>query len=208
MDYTGPAIAPEGGGWSQALQKVLSLRAADHPATNVFYYGLVAPAPALLGYCPMSCVGGVATVPSSPTSSTQFASMGVSYHEGKPAKNLDDIEVRVALQEIAHTFGRLHAFCQVPDGGTPATGLDPNYPYKTGSIGIWGYDIVAKKMMDPMKFMDIQSYCNPAWISDYTFSAIFDWVAKVNAAAPIAIAKALPDDGEISESSLRYIRFE
>ncbi len=33
--------------------------------------------------------------------------------------------------------------------------------------------------------MDIQSYWNPVWISDSTHSAIFDWVTKVNATAPV-----------------------
>jgi hypothetical protein len=203
MTYTGPAIQAEGGGWSQALAAVGRLRQQDRPATNVYYYGLVAPAPTLMEYCPTSCVGGVANIPASPTSTGQFASMGVSYHDPYPSKKVEDMEVRVALQEVAHDFGRLHAFCQVPDGGTPATGLDPNYPYKTGSVGVWGYDLLKKRLYDPATFMDIQSYCNPVWISDYTYSAIFDWVTRVNAGAPIVLESA-PDP---SPEELRYIRF-
>jgi hypothetical protein len=206
MNYTGPAITADGGGWSQALGAVGNLRRTDRPATNVYYYGLVAPAATLMDYCPTSCVGGVANIPASPTSTAQFASMGVSYHEPYPSKHVDDMEVRVAQQEVAHDFGRLHAFCQVPDGGTPATGLDPNYPYKTGSVGVWGYDLNKKKLYDPMTFFDIQSYCNPVWISDYTYSAIFDWVTRVNASAPIILESA-PEATDPPPDSIRYLRF-
>jgi hypothetical protein len=206
MAYTGPAITAEGGGWGQALGAVGRLRQQDRPATNVYYYGLVAPAPTLMEYCPTACVGGVANVPPSPTSTSQFASMGVSYHDPYPSKHVEDMEVRVALQEVAHDFGRLHAFCQVPDGGTPATGLDPNYPYKTGSVGVWGYDLVKKRLYDPATFMDIQSYCNPVWISDYTYSAIFDWVTRVNASAPVTL-ESPAEAADPSPTTLRYVRF-
>jgi hypothetical protein len=202
MPYTGPAIQAMGGGWQNAIISVASLRQSDRPATNVYYYGLVAPNPTLQQYCPAGCVGGVAAVPMSPTSSVQFVAMGVSYAD--PYKTVDNMEVRVALQEVAHTFGRLHAFCEVPDGGTPPTGLDPSYPYKTGSIGVWGYDVFAKKLYDPGKYDDIQSYCNPVWISDYTYSAIFDWITKVNAAAPIILESA---SESADQMNLRYIRF-
>jgi hypothetical protein len=208
MPYNGPAVQAMGGGWANALNAVVQLRAQDRPAPNVYYYGLVAPGMTLKDYCPMGCVGGVANVPPSTTSTGQFASMGVSYHEGKPEKNLDDISVRVALQEIAHDFGRLHAFCVVPEGGVPSTGNDNNYPYKTGSIGNWGYDIVQKKLFDPMKYFDIQSYCNPVFISDYTFSAIFDWVTKVNAMAPIQLEDSIAQTAPVSEDTLRYFRIE
>jgi hypothetical protein len=157
-------------------------------------------------------VGGVAAVPMSPTSTTQFVAMGVSYAEPlKDPRNgqekVDNMEVRVALQEVAHTFGRLHAFCEIPDGGTPPMGLDQNYPYKTGSIGVWGYDVLAKKLYDPAKYDDIQSYCNPVWISDYTYSAIFDWITRVNAAAPVTIPSATAQAEDVGDMNLRYIRF-
>jgi hypothetical protein len=210
MPYTGPAIQAMGGGWQQALYSVLSLRQQDRPATNVYYYGLVSPNATLQEYCPAGCVGGVASVPMSATSSIQFVAMGVSYAD--PFKTVENMEVRVALQEVAHTFGRLHAFCEVPDGGTPPMGLDPSYPYKTGSIGVWGYDVLTKKLYDPAKYDDIQSYCNPVWVSDYTYSAIFDWITKVNAAAPITLGKAsarasddVPQSAE--ELNVRYFRF-
>jgi hypothetical protein len=204
MDYSN-TISPDGNGWAQALQAVGRLRSTDRPATNVYYYGLVAPAPTLMDYCPTACVGGVANVPPSPTFTTGFASMGVSYQDPYPSKHVDNMEFRVALQEVAHVFGRLHAFCQVPDGGTPAMGLDPNYPYKTGSIGVWGYDLLAKQLYDPAKYDDIQSYCNPVWISDYTYSAIFDWISRVNAAAPIVFHESA--DFDIQPENLRYVRF-
>ena len=129
--------------------------------------------------------------------------MGVSYPDS--FKTVDNMEIRVALQEVAHTFGRLHAPCTPPDGGVAPMGLDPNYPDKNGSIVVWGYDIVNKKLYDPAKFVDIQSYYNPVWISDYTYSAIFDWITKVNAAAPITVESA-PISAD--QMSFRYVRFD
>jgi len=215
MDYPGPAIEAMGGGWQNAIISVATLRQMDRPAPNVYYYGLVAPNATLMGYCPAGCVGGVAAVPMSPTATTQFVAMGVSYAEALKdprtgQEKVDNMEVRVALQEVAHTFGRLHAFCEIPDGGTPPMGLDPMYPYKTGSIGVWGYDVAAKKLYDPAKYDDIQSYCNPVWISDYTYSAIFDWISRVNAAAPVNDPSARPTTTEVAaeDLNLRYVRFE
>ena len=65
--------------------------------------------------------------------------------------------------EIGHNMDLRHAPC----GG--AGGPDPDYPYSTGSIGIWGYDVETKELHDPAGYRDLMSYCDPVWISDYQF---------------------------------------
>jgi hypothetical protein len=201
--------AREGTGWGQALESLLALRQREHAAPNVYYYGLVAPAATFNDYCGPSCIGGVATMPSSPTEASQFAALGVSFQEPAAGYGIENPAARVALQELAHNFGRTHAPCSIPDGGTVPGGLDPNYPYPMGSIGVWGYDLVEKRMMAPADFADIQSYCNPVWISDYTYGAIFDWLASVNAGAGVApLAVAADAVPQLSEQNLRYILFE
>jgi hypothetical protein len=78
-------------------------------------------------------------------------------------------------QEIAHNFGRRHAPC-----GGPAN-VDPNYPAPNASIMEYGFDdsAVTATGMDvavysPANYRDFMSYCDPAWISPYTFKALFN----------------------------------
>ena len=69
----------------------------------------------------------------------------------------------VVAHEIGHTLSLPHAPC-----GSPA-GPDPDYPYPTGSIGTWGYDIVTGSAFNPSSHTDLMSYCSPTWVSDYNF---------------------------------------
>ena len=68
----------------------------------------------------------------------------------------------IYAHELGHNMNLLHAPC--------GTSGDPNYPYPSGNIGIWGYDIRQERLMDRNALKDIMSYCDPAWISDYHFS--------------------------------------
>ena len=65
--------------------------------------------------------------------------------------------------EIGHNMSLDHAPC-----GSP-TGVDPNFPYSNGTIGVWGYDLFAGSLMSPTNRKDLMTYCDPAWISDYSF---------------------------------------
>ncbi len=70
----------------------------------------------------------------------------------------------VYTHEVGHTMSLYHAPC----GG--AGGPDPNYPYSDGSIGIWGYDVAGKRLVDPGIYKDVMSYCfEHMWISDYQY---------------------------------------
>ena len=72
----------------------------------------------------------------------------------------------IIAHEIGHTLSLPHAPC-----GGPA-GPDPNYPYATGSIGTWGYDIVTGATFNPSSYKDLMTYCNPSWVSDYNFGKV------------------------------------
>lgn len=64
--------------------------------------------------------------------------------------------------ELGHAMNlHYHAPCNVLDP-------DPNFPYRDGSIGIWGYDARSGELVPPST-PDVMSYCSPAWISDYYF---------------------------------------
>jgi len=61
-----------------------------------------------------------------------------------------------------------------------AQGTDPDFPYTGGVIGVWGYNIIDKTFISPTKGKDMMGYCPNEWVSDYTFTALFDRIAAVN----------------------------
>ena len=65
--------------------------------------------------------------------------------------------------EVGHNMDLRHAPC----GG--AGGPDPGFPHERGRIGVWGYDNDNRELKDPFQYLDVMSYCDPVWISDYHF---------------------------------------
>ncbi|MFN8474922.1 MAG: hypothetical protein U0822_22230 [Anaerolineae bacterium] len=92
--------------------------------------------------------------------------------------------------EMAHNHDRQHVNCGNPDDP------DPNYPYNpcmlddrslTNPVTHFGFDVASQSPIAPNAAQDIMSYtcfgtpacgagAKPRWISDYTFSALFDAV--------------------------------
>lgn len=82
---------------------------------------------------------------------------------GYPVSVGSDVDY-VYTHEVGHTMNLYHAPC----GG--AGGPDPRYPYANGSIGVWGYDMAERMLLDPGQYTDVMSYCfDNIWISDYQF---------------------------------------
>jgi hypothetical protein len=90
-----------------------------------------------------------------------------------------DDSASTMAHEIGHAHGREHAPC----GG--AQGVDRGFPYKGGGIGVWGYNILDKSLVSPSQGKDMMGYCQPEWVSDYTFTALHERIAYVNAATKI-----------------------
>ena len=68
---------------------------------------------------------------------------------------------------FAQRVGTLAGLGFVPCGEAD---LDPYYPYGSGSIGAWGYDIGVGELVSPAT-PDLMSHCDsPRWISDYHFA--------------------------------------
>jgi hypothetical protein len=137
-----------------------------------YYYGVLA---AVQG---VSSVCGMASIPG-------FIALG-----------LDQCGASIAAHEWGHNFGRLHAPCGDPDD------VDPFYPYPQGRIGRYGFDITSQTLRPPTAYYDIMSYCNPLWISDYTYSRVMTFRAalgtpKAHDPAPAVLVWGRIEDGRV-----------
>lgn len=69
--------------------------------------------------------------------------------------------------EVGHTLDLKHAPC----GG--AGGVEPDFPYSNGSIGMWGYDFRDGSVVSPNSRRDIMGYCyEKGWLSDYYYEKV------------------------------------
>ena len=162
------AISPDGTGWDQVLEAVFEQRGNDRPKRNVFYVGLFEPSASLAEFCSGGgCVLGLAPLVSDPNDTAEQIALVVGYSGQLGPNTLN--------QELAHAMGRAHAPC----GG--AGQIDRKYPYSGATIGVWGYDVLKKTFVDPAgKARDFMSYCDPIWVSDYTYQGLFDRLSIVD----------------------------
>lgn len=150
------------------LDVVRSKRNSDDPVDDVYYYGLVRPAETFNQYCQGGCTTGVAYVIGTGGGSAGYrAGIGVGYANQTSAGTF--------VHELGHNHGREHAPCGVSG--------DANYPHEGGSIGTWGYDLVGATLYNPANYTDFMGYCNPTWVSDYTYRALTERVVAVNGAS-------------------------
>jgi hypothetical protein len=157
------AITPMGGGWDTILNEVTQLRLDEGVPEDVYFYGIFNPETSFGKFCGGGCVLGLGNL-GGPHDNYSRAAVGLGY----PGQD----SVETALHEIGHTHGRQHAPCDTWDS-------DPGYPYSDGSDGVWGYNLVTKRLYSP-ETPDIMGYCYPMWISDYTFGALIDRMRTVN----------------------------
>ncbi|MEO6419735.1 MAG: M66 family metalloprotease [Polyangiaceae bacterium] len=162
------AISASGSGFNTILQAMVNLRQTDNAPDDVYYFGAFAPSASFNNYCGGGCVTGLSGVNTQEDDATGRASVGVGFG--------DDSSAVTMAHELGHAHGRSHAPC----GG--ASGVDSHFPYATGGIGPWGYNIITKALINPAQGKDIMGYCQPEWISDYTYTALFNRMAFVNMA--------------------------
>jgi hypothetical protein len=177
-------VNADGDGWDEALDDLLAHRTQLSPKPNVFFYGLMAPATSYTSYCAGSCTLGLSYV-SDADAVSERGSIGISvFQDGSGAKDAWD----TLAHELGHAFGREHADCGNPDGP------DPRYPYKNGSLGeAYGYDFELAKLLRPKVYRDVMSYCTPVWISDYTYSAVFERLAYIESEGFRALSWSPPE---------------
>lgn len=173
-------LGPEKG-WDDLLEAIYALRAKDRPADNVFYYGLFTPQASFDDYCVTDCTVGLSAL-TEPDDVAERGSIGLGiFADGSNSDAPDTM-----AHELGHALGRDHAPCDVP---LADTGF---FPYAGGKVGVWGFDAPNHTLVDPTGFGDVMGYCLPDWISDFTYRALFERIAKVN--AEVTIAQSLPVD--------------
>jgi hypothetical protein len=194
--WTNP-INPDGSGFGRVLDYLYKVR--EQYSYETYLYATFAPAASYRDFCGGGwCTGGLSSLAQRPGDYWARVSTGLGF-SGEGAAG-------ILVHEIGHAHGRGHAPC-----GTGGAG---GYPYADGSIGVWGYDTINDRLKDPSLTADFMSYCDPTWVSDYTFNALFDRVRDVNAAQGMADIQALPTfktillttDGELEWS--RDIRLQ
>ncbi|MEI8257596.1 MAG: M66 family metalloprotease [Deltaproteobacteria bacterium] len=175
--------------FSAVNQLLVDLRQSDMATSRQYYYGLVAPAADFAAYCGRSCVTGQSYVVATAADASTRAGSGVGWGTEDSAWTL--------AHEVGHELGRSHAPCG-------AGGADPSYPYSGGFDGVWGYDRRSATFLPPQSTYDFMGYCDPTWISDYTYAAIFQRVREVNGAGAF---RAGPEDTSLIEPTpYRFVR--
>ena len=81
-------------------------------------------------------------------------------HLGKTS--VSQLDAETIAHELGHNLSLRHADC-----GEPA-GIDLSFPHENGRTGVWGYDPRDGSLVPPDR-VDLMSYCDPTWVSDYYF---------------------------------------
>ncbi len=166
-------ILPNGQGWQEVGFQLYSIRQAEKPSEDWYYYAIFSPTQSVLQFCGGGCLLGVTLLNNDPPTTGDPAlriGLGVGFPEQGPS---------TAAHELGHAHGRNHAPCSPPGQPLP-DGIDPQYPHPGAGIGTWGWDIVGQQLIDPAIHTDIMGYCDVQWISDYQFNKLLDRSAAVN----------------------------
>ncbi|HXU83010.1 MAG TPA: hypothetical protein VN914_16545, partial [Polyangia bacterium] len=164
--------------WDALLDSMRDLRAADNPDSDIYYFGLISPAENLAAYCPDQCYMGLSFRTDRAASKYQ-AGVGLGFS--------GEIAGTVLAHELGHMAGRKHAPCKV------STYLDPMYPSPEGKTGSWGWDMRSHALLAP-DTTDLMGYCNPTWISDYTYRGILDRMIEVDSSGKSATTQSLSSE--------------
>lgn len=158
--------------WNAMLNQITAKRAADAPAADIYYYGMLKPADSFRAYCGNGCTAGVGYVvpaASGRNNAQHRTALGLAFADATSADTI--------AHEVGHNHGRDHAPCVT---GGSIDGVDPDFKYSMGTIGVYGFDMRTQTLITPNNHSDIMGYCNSKWISDYTYDGLMNRIAEVN----------------------------
>lgn len=193
LSYTGPC---EGGipnpgynNWVDLLNLVTQRwQAAGRP--DNYYYGL------LNVYCEYGCISGIGWV-GGYKAAVGFSGIGPSHYGASETH----------AHEVGHNHGRGHA------PGCYAADPDPNFPYVSGGKGYignaanpnYGFDINSRAIYPYPNYYDFMSYCEPTWVSDYTYEALWAYDAAYRASSREPLGeRALLVAGQITAGGVAF----
>jgi len=179
------------GEWEDMLDLVTMLWTSEGNPDS-YYYGL------LDIYCDSSCIAGIGWL-GGYRAAVGYTGIGPA-HAGASETH---------AHEVGHNHGREHA------PGCGAALPDLSYPYLDslgraiigdGLHANFGFDIQSLAIKPYSDFYDVMSYCNPEWISDYTYEALWDYdsspsIAPQSLESPqgtLLVSGWLSEDGRIS----------
>jgi hypothetical protein len=178
MNYSGPCTSglpdPASADWEDMLYAVTDLWSAEG-APNVYYYGL------LKVYCASGCIAGLGWIGGNQVA-VGFDGFGAA-HSGASETH---------AHEVGHNHGRAHA------PGCGASGADPSFPYvpadgnaRLGNAAHpnFGFDINTRAIYPYASYYDIMNYCDPQWLSDYTYEALWAYDNQLYLNQPLRIGR-------------------
>ncbi len=178
----GDKLAPtSGAGWQALVSAVIKRRAADAPDKDVYYYGLIAPTASFASFCTGGCISGLTITQSSAQPAELRVSAGLGFG--------DEGSSETFVHELGHAHGLKHAPCSRFGG---ISGVDPNYPHDGAKIGVYGYDLETTALKPPTAWVDMMSYCEPTWISDYHFDKLARELQRVASGARVVPPSPAP----------------
>ena len=130
------------------------------------------------------------TVPHNATIGTGYRASRRRHAAAGMVRPGDDWGGRTMAHEVAHNLTRRHAPC-----GSPAN-VDPDYPVPGAFLDAYGIDLAnpaTPRYVDPNSTYDIMSYCDPVWLSLYTYNHLEDWFRT---SASVQRASAGAGEGE------------
>ncbi len=151
-------------GWNTLLDRIIDLHYAENAPSNQIYYGLI-PVETSSGHTWLGYGSGI----------QGNGEVGGRAAIGLASSSQYNIDGGVlAAHEIGHNLNRLHSPCGVRNG------IDRSYPYSGGAIGQFGLDVTDltqfKLYADTTR--DLMSYCQPAWVSDYTYQGLYNYLVQ------------------------------
>lgn len=150
------------GQWSDLLYALSDVRASANEDPNTYYYGLFNSEESFTTFCNNGCILGLSNLAWTASDPWYRTSIGIGF------TGWNNVAATTLVHEVGHAHGRSHANC----GG--ASGIDPSYPYAPEAIiGAWGYDTITGDIYSPDANHDMMGYCDPMWISDYTYYNLY-----------------------------------